>query len=112
MLLRKAYRFRIYPDVDQEDLFRRTIGCCRLVYNLCLDHKILERKRCNPRKLTAYDHMKELTALKREFDFLYEVPNHPLQQAVHDLHKAFTNFFEGRAGFPTFRRKGQNDSFR
>ncbi|MGY3494389.1 RNA-guided endonuclease InsQ/TnpB family protein [Bradyrhizobium sp. USDA 4502] len=29
-----------------------------------------------------------------------------------DLHKAFANFFGGRAGFPTFRRKGQNDSFR
>lgn len=29
-----------------------------------------------------------------------------------DLHKAFTNFFEGRAGSPAFRRKGQNDSFR
>jgi hypothetical protein len=34
MLLRKAYRFRIYPDATQEELFRRTIGCCRLVYNL------------------------------------------------------------------------------
>lgn len=31
MLLRKAYRFRIYPDAAQEELFRRTIGCCRLV---------------------------------------------------------------------------------
>jgi putative transposase len=36
VLLRKAYRFRIYPDAEQEVLFRRTIGCCRLVYNLCL----------------------------------------------------------------------------
>jgi putative transposase len=35
-----------------------------------------------------------------------------LLQAIHDLHKAFANSFEGRAGFPTFRKKGQNDSFR
>jgi putative transposase len=112
MLLRKAYRFRIYPDAAQEKLFRRTIGCCRLVYNLCLDQKILERERSKPRKLAAYDQMKQLTGLKEEFEFLYEVPNHPLQQAIHDLHKAFANFFEGRAGFPTFRKKGQNDSFR
>ncbi|MBR0684399.1 hypothetical protein JQ594_00580 [Bradyrhizobium manausense] len=55
--------------------------------------------------------MKELTSLKEEFDFLYEVPNNPLQQAIHDLHKAFANFFERRAGCPTFRRKGQNDGF-
>jgi hypothetical protein len=40
--------------------------------------------------------MKELTVLKAEFDFLYEVPNHPLQQAIHDLHRAFANFLAGR----------------
>src|ERR1700692_1079683 len=28
------------------------------------------------------------------------------------MHKAFKNLFEGRAGFPTFRKKGQNDAFR
>lgn len=112
MLLQKAYRFRIYPDAAQEELFRRTIGCCRLVYNLCLDQKILERERSRPRRLTSFDQMKELTILKAEFDFLYEVPNHPLQQAIHDLHRAFANFFHGRASFPTFRKKGQNESFR
>lgn len=96
MLLRKAYRFRIYPDAEQEVLFRGTIGCCRLVYNLCLDQKKLERERSNPRKLSAFDQMKELTALKCEFELLKEAPNHPLQQAIHDLHKAFKNFFEGR----------------
>jgi transposase len=112
MLLRKAYRFRIYPDATQEELFRRTIGCCRLVYNLCLDQRLLERERSKPRKLSQFDQIKELTGLKEEFEFLYEVPHHPLVQAVMDLHKAFANFFEGRAGFPTFRGKGQNDSFR
>jgi putative transposase len=55
MLLRRAYRFRIAPVAVQEELFRRTIGCCRLVYNLCLDQKILERERSKPRTLTALD---------------------------------------------------------
>lgn len=112
MLIRKAYRFRIYPDAAQEDLFRRTMGCCRLVYNLCLDQKMLERERSNPRKLSRFDQIKELTALKDEAGFLREVPHHALVQAVIDLHKAFANFFEGRARFPRFRRKGENESFR
>ena len=72
----------------------------------------LERERSRPRKLSQFDQIKELTALKAEFDFLREVPHHPLVQTVMDLHKAFKNFFEGRAGFPTFRKKGQNGSFR
>jgi hypothetical protein len=112
MLVHKAYKFRIYPDATQEELFLRTIGCCRLVYNLCLDQKKLERERSNPRRLTAFDQMKEPTSLKREFLFLKEPPSQTLQQAIHDLHKAFKNFFEGRAGFPTFRKKGRNDAFR
>jgi putative transposase len=112
MLVQKAYKFRIYPTTEQEHLFRRTIGCCRLVYNLCLDQKKLERERSNLRGLSAFDQAKELTALKREFEFLREVPHHPLMQSILDLHKAFKNFFEGRAGFPKFRRKGENDAFR
>ena len=95
---RRPTKFRIYPDAKQEELFRRTVGCCRLIYNLCLVQKRLERERSNPRRLTAFDQMKDLTALKREFPFLKEPPNHPLQQAIQDLHKAFKNFFEGRAG--------------
>jgi asparagine synthetase B (glutamine-hydrolysing) len=49
------------------------VGCCRLVYNLCLDQKVLERERSRPRKLSQFDQIKELTALKAEFDFLREV---------------------------------------
>src|SRR5258707_9939209 len=40
-------------------------------------------------------------------EFLREIPHHPLVQSVMDLHKAFKNFFEGRAGFPKFRRKAR-----
>ena len=40
------------------------------------------------------------------------MPHHPLQQAVYDLHAGFKNMFEGRAGYPTFRKKGRNDAFR
>ena len=45
MLVRKAYKFLIYPDATQEELFQRPI------YDLCLDQKNLERERSSPRKL-------------------------------------------------------------
>jgi hypothetical protein len=44
-------------------------------------------------RVTAFDQMKELTSLKREFPFLKEPPGQTLQQPIHDLHK-------GRAGNP------------
>ncbi|SPP92869.1 RNA-guided endonuclease InsQ/TnpB family protein [Bradyrhizobium vignae] len=128
MLLRKAYRYRIYPDAAQEKLFGRTIGCCRLVYNLCLEQKneYLRRRK----SLSKFDQIKELTALKEEFDFLYEMPHHPLQQAVYDVHAAFDNYFAGlkrrrelamrgiKANpedfpkWPTFHKRGRKESFR
>jgi putative transposase len=74
--------------------------------------KKLERERSNPRRLTAFDQIKELTALKCDAEFLREAPHHPLVQSVMDLHKGFKNFFEGRAAFPKFRKKGENASFR
>jgi putative transposase len=50
--------------------------------------------------------------LKRQFEFLKETPANSLQQVILDLHKAFKNFFEGRAHFPQFRKKDQTDAFR
>lgn len=107
-----AYRYRLYPTAEQEALFRQTVGSCRFVYNLCLEQRRLEWHRSNPRRLTAYDQIKELPALKDDVPWLRDVPNHPLQQAVVDLDKAFKNFFDGRASFPQFRKRGGRDSFR
>ena len=28
-----SYKFRIYPNAEQEKLIHRTFGCCRYVYN-------------------------------------------------------------------------------
>jgi putative transposase len=107
-----AYKFRIYPDEAQAQLFRRTIGCCRVVYNACLEQKRLERHRSEPRRLTAVDQNKQIGDLKAELPWMKDVPHHCLQQAVIDLHKAFANFFEGRAAYPKPRRKYHNESFR
>src|SRR5579884_2485626 len=50
---------------------------------------------------------KRLTALKqqREQAFLSEVSSVPLQQSLRHLADAFTNFFEGRSGYPTFKSR-------
>ena len=57
---------------------------------------------------------KHLTAWRNcaETAWLKDAPVHPLQHALKDLEKAYKNFFEKRAEFPRFKRKGQSDSFR
>ena len=47
-----------------------------------------------------------------ETSWLKDAPTHPLQQALKDLERAYTNFFAKRADFPCFKKKGQHDSFR
>lgn len=112
MKMIKAFRYRIYPTAEQETLFCQTVGACRFVYNLCLEQRILEQHRSNPRRITAYDQIRELTELKKEASWLRDVPHHPVCQAVTDLDRAFKNFFEGRAKFPQFRKRSRRDSFR
>ena len=109
---RTGFKFRIYPDGEQQRLFRRTAGCCRLVYNLCLEQKRLERHRSEPRRLSAVDQNNQLPELKAALPYLREVPHHCLQQAVIDLHRAYANFFKGHAKYPKPRRKYRDESFR
>lgn len=109
---RLGYRYRIYPDARQARLFRQTVGCCRLVYNLCLEQRSMAYAMPSRHRLSSFDQIKELPGLKRHLPFLKDVPNHCLQQTVVDLDRAFKNFFKGRAAHPKRRRKFQNESFR
>ncbi|NBV29122.1 transposase, partial [bacterium] len=36
----KAYRYRLYPNQEQETLLKKHVGCVRHVYNGALGHKI------------------------------------------------------------------------
>ncbi|WP_200759592.1 helix-turn-helix domain-containing protein [Effusibacillus dendaii] len=59
----KAYSFRLYPTKEQEWQIRRTIGCCRFVFN----HFLSRRKEAYERDgstLNQYACMRELPALK------------------------------------------------
>jgi putative transposase len=44
--------------------------------------------------------------------WLAAAPTHPLQQALKDLEKAYTNFLSKRAQYPRFKKKGRRESFR
>src|SRR5260370_5962393 len=46
-----------------------------------------------------------LPALKQHYPWLSDVSSVPLQQALRHLDRAFVNFFEGRADYPTFKKK-------
>ena len=109
--MEKAYRYRFYPTVEQENLLRRTMGCARLVYNKALAARTeawYERQ-----ERVGYSQTSSmLTNWKKEeeLDFLNEVSCVPLQQGLRHLQTAFTNFFAGRAKYPNFKKKHNGGS--
>lgn len=111
MQILKAFRFRLEPNTLQRELFARTAGCCRVLWNLALEQRDLAWT--NQRRSVGYNAQAgELGELKAFVPWMAEVPSRCLQQALRDLDRAFQNFFAGRAAYPRFKRKGQRDAFR
>ena len=102
----KAYKYRIYPNKEQQELIGKHIGCCRFVYNLCLEKKINAYK-TSKKNLSKFDLMKLLPALKKEQEtsFLKEVNSLSLQAAICNLDNAYQRFFKEKKGFPKFKSK-------
>jgi putative transposase len=106
MKQKKSYKYRFYPSDEQKHLLAQTFGCCRYVYNWAL------RERTNAyyqhgERLYYEGTAQRLVLLKKQEEtmWLNQVSSVPLQQALRHLDKAFRNFFEGRADYPTFKKK-------
>ena len=109
--MEKAFRFRFYPTPGQESLLRRTLGCVRLVYNKAL-HERTQAWYERQERVGYAETSSLLTNWKKEedLDFLNEVSCVPLQQGLRHLQSAFTNFFAGKTGYPTFKKKRNGGS--
>lgn len=102
----KAFKYRIYPTKKQQELINKHIGCCRFIYNLCLEKKINAYKE-SKKSISKFDLMKLLTALKKEKEtsFLNDVSTESLAQAIINLDSAYNHFFKEHKGFPKFKSK-------
>ena len=109
----QAYQFALKPNGEQQRLMRRFAGSCRHVYNKALALQ-QARHEAGEKKLNYAALCKALTDWKAgpETLWLNETPSQALQQALKNLERAYQNFFEKRADFPRFKKKGQSDSFR
>jgi len=94
MTVRKGFRFRIYPNTEQESRLAVQFGHTRFVYN----HYLALRSRSyeeTGKHLTYTATAGDLVRLKAEagFDWLREADSQVLQQALMDLQRAFNNYF-------------------
>jgi putative transposase len=109
----QAFKYELMPNGEQGRDMRRFAGSCRFVYNRAL---ALQRARheAGEKKLGYAGLCKVLVEWKRapEMSWLSETHAQVLQQALKNLERAYANFFEKRADFPKFKKKGQKDGFR
>ena len=101
-------KVRLYPTPEQEDLFEKTFGCCRYIWNQML----ADQQRFY---LETDAHFIPTPAkYKKEAPFLKEVDSQALIQEHNRLSQAFRVFFKSPElfGYPKFKRKKTDrDSF-
>jgi putative transposase len=106
----KAFKYRLYPNSKQVELFSKHFGCSRFIYNWALELKnnIYTTKK---KSLSRYEISDFLPKLKQENIWLKEINSQILQQSLMHLDTAFTRFFKKQADFPVFKSRKDRQSF-
>ena len=98
-----AYKYRLYPNKEQQEYFAKTFGCTRFIYNRMLSDKI------NYYNETKQKLNNTPAQYKNEFPWLKEVDSLALANAQMNLQTAYNNFFKRpEVGFPKFKSKKNN----
>ncbi|MGX7060005.1 IS200/IS605 family element RNA-guided endonuclease TnpB [Vagococcus humatus] len=106
MLRHKAYKFRLYPNVEQEILIAKTIGSSRFVYNHMLNAWNISYQETG--KGLSYGKCSAmLPAMKKSDDtsWLREVDSIALQSSIKNLAESFDRFFKKQNRSPNFKSK-------
>lgn len=99
--MNKAYRYRLYPTIEQKIMFAKTFGCARFIYNKMLGDRLDYYKETGKRLNNTP------AQYKKEFPWLKEVDSLALANAQINLNKAYNNFWSNRKHFgkPSFKSK-------
>ncbi|MCL1480054.1 transposase [Marinobacter sp. M2C] len=108
----QAFKFQIEPNGEQIRAMRQYAGNARKIWNLALNRQ-QELQTAGEKFTNSFGMNNWLPVWKQEFSYLCDSPSQTLQQVTKDLAAAYKNFFEKRADFPQFKKKGRSsDSFR
>ena len=111
MKIYKAYKFRLYPNKEQQEIINKTLGSTRFVYNHYLSKKT---KTYNETKTTlkTNDCIKDLPNLYKENPWLKEIDSLSLRTTLFDLEDSYKRFFNKQANYPKYKNKYQKNSYR
>jgi putative transposase len=105
-----AHRLRLDLTSEQRVLFARCAGVVRLVKGLAVEQRSTFSR--PGRSIGRMAQCAELKDLRAEWDWIREIPQDFVNQALTDVEDAFRRFFKGEADYPRKPRKWSGDSFR
>jgi putative transposase len=105
-----AYQIALDLTAEQEAYCRRAAGIARFAYRWALPH--WKQPDWNGEKPTAEKLKNQWNAIKHDcYSWVADVHKDANQQPFTHIETAFIKFFRHEAGYPTFKKKGQHDSF-
>ncbi len=100
----QAYKFRIYPNTEQQIALAKAMGCCRWYWNYSLN-LCQQTYNATGKGLSRKYIQGLLPQLKKEYPWLTDAYSQCLQVVALNLSTAYKNFFEKRAKLPRFKSK-------
>jgi putative transposase len=101
--------YRLYPNKTQAAILNQWLGQCRFVWNHMLA-KNIEKYDKEKKFIFKFEMNNLLPELKKEFEWLKEVPAQSLQQKCQDLDLALKRCFKKQAQFPKFKSRNKDMS--
>lgn len=114
-MMRKTYKFKLKPTLEQERIFDRMLMLCRHVYNAAIGERC-EAYRMRGISVTYYQQKAELPDIKEAMPEYRDVHSQVLQDVVLRVERAFQAFFRRVAagetpGYPRFHGRNRFNSF-
>ena len=104
-MIRKAYKYRIYPNTEQKIFFAKCFGCVRFFYNKSLsDMNEIYKSTGKFKNITP-------ASYKEDYSFLKEVDAFALCNAQLNRNTAFKAFFNHKTAFPKYKSKRNDQSY-
>lgn len=122
MLIKKAFKFRLYPNKGQSELVNKTIGCCRFVANFAISQQkkeehywditnelvqqgFLAENNYRTKFFNKVQSVKDIVQLKNYYTWLKEVDSIALQASVENVADAYSRYYKKQSDKPKFKSK-------
>ena len=113
--MRKAFKFRLYPNKEQEQKMFFTLTRCRELYNAALSER-RDSYKYTGKGVSYYDQKRDLPEIKEIREEYNDIHSQVLQDVMLRLNKGMKRFFDRvkrgeTPGFPRFQGRNRYDSF-